>query len=349
MTSLKIGDKVKVTNDLQLAQTDNAFDIKSMSKLLGLTGTVKAFQDSWADVDLGDYGYWFFKTHLLTKVEEPKMLELKQETSKKTFGWMKVNSGTIVVNLDNKSYTIGKDHLNYAKIDEAIKKNDATALSKLVDVCKTLQKYASPVNGVEVKDGLVWRNGTPLHNSLATRILSLYREGYPIDPMVKFLDNLMNNPSKRAIEELYPFLEHRGLPITDDGCFLGYKRIREDWKDWHSGKIDNSIGKTVSVERNTVDDNWREACSSGLHVGCLEYVKQFHPGSRVVIVKVNPKDVVSVPYNEVTKLRTASYTVLQEYDREMLTHLEGSLYTANGQLADSVDWDEDYDDEDCGW
>jgi hypothetical protein len=75
----------------------------------------------------------------------------------------------------------------------------------------------------------------------------------------------MENPSYRAVNELYGFLEKNRLPITPDGHFLAYKKVRDDYKDIHSGTMDNSVGKIVEMERNQVNDDKNQTCSSGLH------------------------------------------------------------------------------------
>lgn len=256
-------------------------------------------------------------------------ISLIEEIQEK-INWICTNSGQLSIIIGDKSYSIPKDHLNYKKIKEALQNNDSKLIHELANPTQTLMDYTAPIGNIKIKNGQVYRNGELLHNVITTKILGLHRDGFPIDPMVKFLDNLMANPSKRAVEELYPFLERRGMPITEDGCFLGYKRVRENWMDWYSNKIDNSIGKIIEMERNLVSDNWMEKCDAGYHVGCIEYCRNFHQGSRMIIVKVNPKDVVSVPPCETTKLRTCRYEVLKEYDRDLLKELDKSLYTSDG-------------------
>jgi hypothetical protein len=65
------------------------------------------------------------------------------------------------------------------------------------------------------------------------------------------------------------------------------------------------------MARDLVDDNPNNTCSAGLHVACFDYAKGF--GSRLVEVKVNPRDVVCVPtdYNG-TKMRTCRFEVVAE-------------------------------------
>jgi hypothetical protein len=159
--------------------------------------------------------------------------------------------------------------------------------------------------------------------------------------MIKFMDNLMLNPSKRAVDELYGFLEKHGNPITPDGKFLAYKKVRSDYKDVHSGttlnkpaelldgndhvKMSFPMGQkgevtvavvngvtVVSMPRNEVDDDKDRTCSYGLHFCAKDYLGHFG-GERVVIVKIDPADVVSIPadYND-AKGRACKYEVVGE-------------------------------------
>lgn len=271
------------------------------------------------------------------------------------------NSGTINAVANGKAYTIPRDHMNYEGIKTAIKEDDVASLERLANVARTVQTFAG--EKVVVRDGVMYFEGEPLHNTLTDRIFGLIRDGFPFEPMLKFLENLMENPSFHAVNELYTFLEHKGLPITEDGCFLGYKAVRSDWTDKHTGKFDNSIGKVHKVPRRTVDDNWRQDCSSGFHVGSLEYVRSFSDkdDDHIIIVKVNPADVVAVPSTESTKLRTCGYEVVAEYDRKLLmegVHLPERVHTAQGSVVtppssgmggygyQSNNDDEDLDDDD---
>ena len=122
------------------------------------------------------------------------------------------------------------------------------------------------------------------------------------------------NPSDHAIVELFDFMQHEHLPITDDGHFLAYKAVNKDFKDKWSGTFDNSVGNTVEVDRDNVDSNRNNGCSKGLHVGSLDYVKGYgseDSGDQFLVVKVNPMDVVSVPHDSrYQKLRCCKYEVV---------------------------------------
>ena len=80
--------------------------------------------------------------------------------------------------------------------------------------------------------------------------------------------------------------------------------------------MDNSLGATVEMERNRVDDDKDRTCSTGLHFCSRDYLDHFG-GERLVIVKINPRDVVSIPsdYND-SKGRACRYEVVDEIDKE---------------------------------
>jgi hypothetical protein len=162
---------------------------------------------------------------------------------------------------------------------------------------------------------LYWKN-KELNTGLSVRMIQMLQEGFPIEPMVNFMENLYKNPSHRAVTELYGFLEKNALPITPDGHFLAYKKVRANYMDVHSGTFDNSVGQICEMERHEVNDNKDQTCSTGLHFCGMSYLSCFG-GERTVIVKINPADVVSIPsdYNE-AKGRTCRYEVVGEIDAD---------------------------------
>lgn len=221
-----------------------------------------------------------------------------------------VQGSNITVVIGSKPHTIAKSHITYNKVVEAIKSNDWQKVQDLIEPKQVVLNYGK--GNVSVQgDQLYWK-GKPLHNALATRMIAMLQDEFPIEPLVNFMENLMSNPSRQAVNELYGFLEKNNLPITPDGHFLAYKRVRENYFDCHTGTMDNSVGKIVEMERNEVDDNRNNTCSAGLHFCSESYLKHFG-GARTVIVKINPRDVVSIPsdYNN-AKGRACRYEVIGE-------------------------------------
>lgn len=252
--------------------------------------------------------------------------------------------GNLTLVLNNQSYQVLPDHINYKMILEALPTATAEELLDIVDVEKAVANFSDGL--VEIKNGQVTYEGEVVHGSISKRILEFMSKGLPFQPLVTFLNNLMENPSMQSQKELYDFLEHEHLPITEDGHFLAYKAVRSDYKDKYRGVFDNSVGKVVHMQRAKVDDNRSRGCSDGLHAGALNYVAGYgsvESGDRIVIVKINPKDVVSVPSDcNCEKLRTCRYEVVGEYEGELLKPLYSADFTQD-EYDDEDDYLNDYD------
>jgi hypothetical protein len=214
-------------------------------------------------------------------------------------------------------------------------------LEGLFDTAKAVVDYTS--NSIEIKSGVVYYKEQVVHGHVVDRILDFMGGNLPFKPLVNFLDKLMSNPSRRAVNELYSFLEHKAMPLTPDGNFLAYKGVRDDYTDWHSGKFSNEVGETLEMVRNGVCDNANIGCSSGFHAGSLEYAKQYGNGGHLMIVEIDPSDVVSVPLDcDCQKLRIAKYKVVSHFEKK----LEEPICREYGDYEDETHDYDDLEDED---
>lgn len=233
------------------------------------------------------------------------------------------NDGTLVVIAANgATKSLDKNAANYQAARAAIDEKRWDDLLELFETPKRQIESFKDKEGekvFEVVDGVVTVRGRAVPDMLSSHIIEFADNKLPHEPLLKFWDNLEQNPSYRAVQELYGFLQANKHPITEDGCFIAYKGVNEDWTDCHSGKINNSLGTHVEVPRNMVDENPNVTCSYGLHVGNFAAASNYwHNAGHMLVVKVNPKDVVAVPkdYHE-TKMRVCAYDVLQETAKPM--------------------------------
>lgn len=241
-----------------------------------------------------------------------------------TIAYLQRNDSITII-LDGTSYKVPAGHPRFQEIVEALGEPNISEkkLLKIISTKATIDIYG---NGrFKVVDGHLEDNqGRILHGSLVERILKLVADKQPVKHLCKFLDNLYKNPARHAIDELYLFLQRNDLPITDDGCFLAYKGVGEDYLDLYSRTFINTIGSVLEMPRQDVDDNRENTCSVGFHVGRFEYADDYKGvGGRLMVCKVNPKDVVSVPPDyDCAKLRTCRYEVVgeatEETDRNIL-------------------------------
>jgi hypothetical protein len=254
-----------------------------------------------------------------------------------------IQGSNITVVIGTTPHTVSKSHIAYNKVLAAIKANDWATVQDIIEPKKAVLNFGK--GNIEIQGDKIFWKGREMHNALTKRMVAMIQEDFPVEPLVAFMENLMENPSKRAVTELYGFLEKNTLPITPDGCFLAYKKVRADYLDCHSGSVLNkpavymteadlasiaeASGKNqevqvevvdgvtvVSMERNSVDDDQNRTCSSGLHFCSKEYLGSFG-GQRILILKINPRDVVSIPtdYNA-SKGRACRYEIADEIDKD---------------------------------
>jgi len=258
-----------------------------------------------------------------------------------------IGDGFMSVVYDNTPYTVDNGHVNWSKLRETVKNDDPDEFVRLYDVKKSIETYCGNDTGITIEDGVVMYNGVAVHNVVSDLILRNMREGFDVAALVNFLTKLYKNSSYNSREHLFNFLTKHRLTITEDGNFLAYKCVRDNYMDKHSGKFSNHVGAEISMPRQDVDDNPNNECSYGFHVGGLAYSGPggaFHNSNdKVLIVSVDPSDVVAVPKDyDFLKMRTCKYVVVGEYKGE----LKGSVYSGKvGDDYEENDYEDDYEDE----
>jgi hypothetical protein len=250
----------------------------------------------------------------------------------------------LTVFADNVVYTCHSEDTRFEDAVYFVKSGDLGQLIDLIKPIEAIRTYVSTNQRIEIKDGAVYFDNEEIHNYTAMRMLNMHREGLPIEPIVNFMVNLASNPSKRAVDGLLEFLEIGELPLTPDGHFLAYKRVRANYKDVHSGTIDNSVGALVEMKRSEVQDDPSITCSHGLHFCSLDYLAHFS-GERIMVLKINPRDVVSIPtdYNN-SKGRCNRYFVAGELEEAPIegNHWRASVVDDYDEFETEFDGDDDY-------
>lgn len=258
------------------------------------------------------------------------------------------NCWTVIV--ENKSYQFDGTHPEYYSLTECIRCGDAEDFLRIMTTGNAVENWSQ--GKFSLVDGFLFFDGEQVANQPCERIVNMMKEGWDYHPMLRHLELLYNNPSRRAVQESYNWSSHKGLPIDKDGHMLGYKGVSVyrgpdfvdtqgrtvtsgDLVDKYTGKIRNNVGDENSMPRRQVCDDHTQGCSSGLHVGTFEYASDWAGyAGKVLLVRFSPEDIVSVPSDcNFSKLRVSRYKVI-EIAREIL---EEPVFT---------DHDEDDSDED---
>lgn len=243
-------------------------------------------------------------------------------------------SGFITVFIEGKQYTINASNPAFPNALKAYKESDWQGLVDYIHPANKLHRLYFQYENIEVKDGNVYIDGDAVTSIVAERVLNALAGDVDAVHIFKFMTRLQLNPSKRAVDELYTFLEHKNLPITDSGTFLAYKAVRSDYSDKHTGTFFNTVGSVLTMPRNKVDDDKNAPCSYGFHAGTLEYASDFaNHYDKMVVVEIDPADVVSIPTDcNFQKLRTCRYKVVAEYEKPLVE----DKYTSNFETENDV-------------
>lgn len=237
--------------------------------------------------------------------------------------YYRVGQHSITVMHNDKEHVVTKEMANYPALKEAIQTEDWEVIPGLLSENKMISMLTH--GRITAKDGKVFFDNEEIHSAEATRLNYLLEEGFDktAHRFIQWMEKIRQNPSYNCREQAYNFLDHDGMPLTETGNIIGYKGVRDDYKDKYSGKFDNSPGQVLEMERSDVDDNPNNGCSSGFHVGSHEYADSWAGSDgRLMEVEYNPKDIVSVPNEHgYGKLRVSKYKVIRELkNREILNN-----------------------------
>jgi hypothetical protein len=224
-----------------------------------------------------------------------------------------ITKENVTVVLDGQTTTVLKGTANFERLREALLDEDWEAVPGLLTVAKSIETWSE--GDFTVRDEQVCCKDEPLPSELNDRIIQMVKDGCSPINLLNFWERLQKNPSYRSVQQLYGFLAHANIPIDPDGTIWAYKSVRPDFRDWHSGTYKNTVGAILEMPRNKISDDPNMACHIGFHVGALEYALTFgEMGKKIMIVRVNPEDVVCVPYDcSQRKMRVCKYEVMGHY------------------------------------
>lgn len=238
-----------------------------------------------------------------------------------------LSNESLTVVWEGKSYTVQQGQPNYTGLRATILERRWQDIPKHLTIAKSVTAWARGSFTTDTSGRQFSYHGTPVPSDFNQRIIEMAQKGENPAPLFRFWERLQKNPSMRSVEQLFPFLKHQHIPITPDGCFLAYKGVKDNYKDAHSGTWDNSPGAINRMPRNQISDDPNHACHEGFHVGDLSYAQGF--SQRVVVCKVDPENVVCVPYDSSQrKMRVCEYKVIGNYGSELpSTTVEPDIYS----------------------
>lgn len=232
--------------------------------------------------------------------------------------------------VDGHNLVANSDHPNFSAIVGALREStsDTSKIRGLFDITAMIgERFARLSERVSAAKGHVYFDGDPVADALAQTVAKFWTAGTDgWEPLVNFMEKIAQNPNPHSRDHLFRWLEKHDFALTADGDFIAYKGLDNDLTSVHSGraivngtvhngKIPNQPGTVIEMPRSQVTFDSRVGCSTGLHAGNWRYARSF--ASRIMEVKINPRDVVSVPSDSNDeKLRVCRYQVVGEVKTE---------------------------------
>jgi hypothetical protein len=236
---------------------------------------------------------------------------------------MKINfvissKGDVNIFYKGKAVCVKHDDLRAKELRTELVKNEADRDYELIESLLSKKKtveHKFRAGNVKIIGDDVFYKEEKLRGAIVKKILEFVEQGKNPTFLLKFIDKLKENPNPNSVEQLYDFILNCNFEINEDGFMIGFKSVRNNYKDWHSGTYDNSVGQSPTMNRDDVCSDKSVGCSYGLHVSNYEYAFEFNnkDGRRLMKVLVNPKNVVSVPQDcSHQKIRCWTYDVIEE-------------------------------------
>lgn len=212
----------------------------------------------------------------------------------------------------------------------------------LFDIPATIErKFQRLSDRVTVEHGKIMFDGDECQPALSTQIIRFMDEGHDFEPLVKFMEKIQSNPQDDSRTQAYAWLNNHAFTITEDGDVVGYKGVSSDGSGGYcSGfagtamvndvlhedvRIPNAVGDTVTMPRSAVAHDPLASCHTGLHIGTFDYAKGYSTSGAMLRVIVNPRDIVSVPYDAAgEKIRVCRYIVDEIIDSPDAGALRGA-------------------------
>lgn len=251
------------------------------------SSTVSEYVDDLRENKLNDqYTYTYTDTYVMINYIDDGKIIIKQ-----------CSSGSSVFGKVHGLLSEGKVHEAFRSIDVV---DSIVELSTDLTVDKDLGKLF--FKGNEIKQ-------TKLVKWVLSNLESESDKKYSL---INFFSKLALNPSKESIDSLYDWVALNKIEITKTGDMIGYRSVTNDLMDKRTKTFDNSVGSTVAMPRQEVDDNRGVGCGKGLHVGSYPYAKGFSSvNDKIVQVHLNPMNVVSVPKDcNCQKVRCCEFEVV---------------------------------------
>jgi hypothetical protein len=228
---------------------------------------------------------------------------------------------TAVAYIDGEMYTISESDPHFenvvAQLDEGVYKPE------LFDVYKAMEhSYTRLGERFAVLGRTILFDNDPIEGPAQEMLLKFLDAGEDTAPYVRYLEKLATNPDDHSREQGLVWMGRNDFQIAPDGdiwCYKGMYPKGDGYAPNYNGSVlingercgaaekGQRNGDIVEMPRSETSSDPHSPCATGLHVANWNFASGY--ASHTVLVKVNPRDIVNVPYADAEKMRVCRYIV----------------------------------------
>lgn len=236
----------------------------------------------------------------------------------------RISDKTITIVVDRQVHTVQRSAANANALIDELAKGESADL-EVIKAMASVKNYIVYLSQgrISLTDAGIQFMGELVNSYMTERIMRHHAEGVDVAPMLAFMDRVMNHPILGIQQDIYKWCEKGDMPFTAEGHIIAYKKVREDYRSYHSSPdgthLHHPIGGYVEMERSAVDPRRDNTCSTGLHFCSYDYLNAYQGANtgRILILSIDPQDVIAIPtdYNQ-TKGRACRYRIIGELDHD---------------------------------
>ena len=251
---------------------------------------------------------------LIANVKDIPLEEIKKNLTPPTYI---ITPQSITLASEDFNVVVEKEDERHADVLKAIFDENWDTVYDYVDALGMFKKQFTMFGDRVVVDnnGNVMIDNIPVNGLLVDKILATTEAGVDYTRYIKMLEKAFDNPSIKDVNDIYRFVNGNSIEIDEDGFIICYKSVYKDDSgtllDSYTKTIINNVGSIVRMPREEVDHDSNITCSRGLHVADKYYFNAGFGDSVKIKCRVNPYNVVSVPYDyNDSKCRVCEYEVI---------------------------------------
>lgn len=232
-----------------------------------------------------------------------------------------INRDSVSLTYKDNVYSTNNSNKDFGQIVQHILAENYEEAIKLFSPVAAIENWVEGL--LEVRNDKIYYDGFEIKGKFIDKIINYAKHDCEVTGFLKFLKLTMEQEDVEVRNRLLDFAADDTIDFSEDGYVIAYKNVRDDYYDKHSGKFRNQVGDKPSVPRSSVDADHNQTCSTGLHVCSFKYLMRcWGTSGRTMLVYVNPKDFVAIPYDyDDSKARVSSYEVVSELSNYQLEQL----------------------------